>query len=67
MLVPWCQTEYWGLTARQVTLCYPGNGHAPRLPLTEADEESARLALFEDILSISLLNKALDGTEREGD
>ena len=67
MFIPWCQTEYWGLTARQVTLRYPGNGHAPRLPLTEADEESARLALFEDILSISLLNKALDGTEREGD
>ena len=64
VFVPRCQTKDLGLTACEVTLCYPGDGHTPWLTLAESNEECAWGTCSEYILSISLLNEALDGTAR---
>ena len=63
VFVPRCQTKDLGLTAREVTLCYPGDGHTPWFTLAELNKECAWGTLSEYILSISLLNKA-HGTAR---
>lgn len=45
MFVPGSQTKYLRLTAAQITLCYPGNGHPTWFTLTKPNQESPRSTL----------------------